>query len=105
MLGTKAAVECAVSAIYKDTKVSEWFEYGGPPYHFKLLIDATYEDVDPVKHQRVLDRVEYYKNLRSAPYGIEYVAHPEGVCTCYAAAAAAGMAMSVTVGVNVYGLG
>lgn len=63
-LGTKAAVVMAISAIYPDTQVSEWWEYGGDPYHFKLLIDATYEDVDPARHQRVLDRVAFYKNLQ-----------------------------------------
>lgn len=72
MLGTKAAVETAISAIYPDTQVKEWFEYAGAPYHFKLLIDATFENVDPVRHQRVLDKVKYYKNLRSALDEIEY---------------------------------
>lgn len=72
MLGTKAAVETAISAIYPETKVREWFEYGGDPYHFKLLIDATFENVSPKKHQRVLDRVEYYKNLRSVLDEVEY---------------------------------
>ena len=72
MLGTKAAVETAISAIYPETQVSEWFEYGGAPFHFRLLIDSTYEGVDPAKHQRVLDRVEYYKNLRSVLDEVEY---------------------------------
>lgn len=31
MLGTKAAVETAISAIYPETQVREWFEYGGEP--------------------------------------------------------------------------
>lgn len=72
MLGTKAAVEMAISAIYPETKVIEWFEYDGQPYHFKLLIDATFEGVNPEKHQRVLDRVEFYKNLRSVLDETEY---------------------------------
>lgn len=72
MLGTKAAVEKAISAIYPETQVSEWFEYSGSPYHFRLLIDATYEDVDPAKHQRVLARVEFYKNIRSVLDEVEY---------------------------------
>lgn len=72
ILGTKAAVETAISAIYPGTQVSEWFEYNGEPYHFKLLIDSTYDGVNPEKHQRVLDRVEYYKNLRSVLDEIEY---------------------------------
>ena len=72
MLGTKAAVETAISAIYPNTQISEWFNYGGAPYHFKILIDATFESLDLNKHQRVLDRVQYYKNLRSVLDEVEY---------------------------------
>lgn len=72
MLGTKAAVETAISAIYPETQVSEWFEYGGEPYHFKLLIDSTFDGVAPEKHQRILERVSYYKNLRSVLDEVEY---------------------------------
>lgn len=72
MLGTKAAVETAISAVYPGTQVKEWFEYDGEPYHFRLLIDATFESIDRDKHQRVLDRVAYYKNLRSVLDDIEY---------------------------------
>ena len=104
-LGTKAAVERAISAIYKDTQVSEWFEYGGLPYHFKLLVESTYEHVDSVKHRRVLGRVDYYKNLRSKLDCVEYVTNPKGKCTSYAVAAAAGIAVEITVEVDVNGLG
>lgn len=71
-LGTKAAVETAIRAIYPDAEVKEWFEYNGEPYHFKLLIDASYERVDQAKHQRVLERVDYYKPLRSVLDEVEY---------------------------------
>lgn len=71
-LGTKAAVETAISAIYPETQVSEWFEYGGEPYHFRLILDATYENVDPEKHKRVLEKIDYYKNLRSILDEVEY---------------------------------
>jgi len=104
-LGTKGAVEKAISAIYPDTKVEEWFEYDGDPYNFKLLIDATYESADPIKHQKVLDGVNYYKNLRSHLEGVEYIAVPAGYCTNYSAAALAGMRMEITVEVAVYGMG
>ena len=73
MLGTKAAVETAISPIYTDTKVVEWWEYGGEPYHFRLLIDSTFEGVDPERHRRVLERVDYYKNLRSVLDDVEYL--------------------------------
>lgn len=65
LLGTKAAVEQAISAIYPHTTVKEWFEYGGQPYHFKLDINITNDDVDTGKQRRVMQRLNYYKNLRS----------------------------------------
>lgn len=85
-LGTPAAVEAAISAIYPDTKVQEWWQYGGEPYHFRLLLDATYENVDPEKHQRVLEKVSYYKNLRSVLDELEYY-DTGGVATQYLGAA------------------
>lgn len=71
-LGTKAAVLSAICSIYPDTKVLEWWEYDGQPYHFRLLIDSTYEHVDPEKHQRVMEKVDYYKPLRSVLDETEY---------------------------------
>ena len=94
-LGTKGAVERAISAIYTDTTVVEWFEYDGPPFHFTLNIDATYEHVDPVKHRRVLDRLEYYKNLRSAPFAVAYSTAPQGNATAYVAVGVAGLELTV----------
>ena len=99
-LGTKRAVETAMSAVYNDTYVSEWYEYEGDPFHFMLHIDVTFENADPIKHQRVLDRLEYYKNLRSY-YGIEYSARPYGHCTSYLGAAALCLAGEMTVNVEV----
>lgn len=78
-LGTKAAVERALSAIYPGAEVREWFEYDGEPYHFKLSIDTTNDKVNDEKRRRVLERVEYYKNLRSHMDGIEYYAGAEAV--------------------------
>lgn len=71
-LGTKAAVETAISAIYPDTKVSEWWEYGGRPYHFKLCINVSEETIASEKLRQVLTRVRYYKNLRSHNDGVTY---------------------------------
>ena len=88
-LGTRGAVEKAISAIYPDTQVVEWFDYDGDPYHFKLMINATYEDDDPVKHQRVLARINFYKNLRSYLDVIEYAS--VGNTTAYVAAATVGI--------------
>ena len=40
-LGTKYAVETALGAVFPGTRVQEWFEYGGEPYMFKVIIGAT----------------------------------------------------------------
>lgn len=103
-LGTKYAVETAISAIYPKTKVEEWWEYGGQPYYFKLILDATYEGVNPEKHRRVLDRVQYYKNLRSVLEGIEYVINADGAASAYVGAATIGCYTMIGVVCKAYGI-
>ncbi len=76
MLGTKAAVETAIRAIYPLTTVEEWFEYGGEPYHFRLNIDITSDSGDRARQKRVLDRLNFYKSLRSHNDGVRYFLYP-----------------------------
>lgn len=64
-LGTKSAVEKAISAIFKNSKVLEWFDYGGDPYTFRIEIGISQTGTTGEKQAAVLDRVKYYKNLRS----------------------------------------
>lgn len=104
-IGTPAAVETAISAIYENSQVVEWFEYGGEPGYFKILIDATYQNVEQEKNQRVLERVNYYKNVRSWLDGVEYFAQPSGTAAVYAGCAVAGIGTQIHVEVKVYGLG
>lgn len=61
--GTKYAVETALRSVYDEVRVSEWFEYGGEPYHFRVIIYDSTNDQE--KRERVIDKVQYYKNLRS----------------------------------------
>ena len=84
-LGTKYAVEKGLSAIYPNTKIYEWWEYDGEPYHFIISLDVTSESVDADKHARVMNRVEFYKNLRSVLDSIEYAAGEDIACFAYAA--------------------
>lgn len=90
MLGTKAAVELAISAIFPMARVSEWFAYGGEPYHFRLAIDVSQEDTNSERYRRVLERVNFYKNLRSHLDKIIYIIQAEGVAAGYGAAAYTG---------------
>lgn len=71
-MGTPAAVKAALSAIYPDSKVEEWFEYGGEPYHFRLKIPVDASTLDASKHSIVLSLVSFYKNLRSVLDSVEY---------------------------------
>ena len=64
-LGTKYAVEKALGAVYPGTKVEEWFEYGGDPYKFRVVIGATEAGITADRQAAVLDRIRFYKNLRS----------------------------------------
>ncbi len=75
-LGTKAAVETAIRALYPLTTVEEWFEYGGEPFHFRVNINITDDTVGPEKQRRVLERMNFYKPLRAHNDGVNYVISP-----------------------------
>lgn len=64
-LGTKYAVETALGAVFPGTRVEEWFEYDGDPYTFRVIINATENGVTAEQQAAVLERVIFYKNLRS----------------------------------------
>ena len=77
-MGTRAAVETAIRAIYPLTTVEEWFEYeGGKPYHFRLRINITSDSGDRERQRRVLERLNFYKNLRSHVDEVKYFLMPE----------------------------
>ena len=71
-LGTRAAVEKAASAVYPNTKVQEWFEYGGEPYRFKLDVGLGEFEWDRERHKRLMRGLNCYKNLRSHLEALEY---------------------------------
>ena len=62
-MGTRAAVETALKAVYRDAAILEWFEYGGQPGYFRLWTDVTHEDFIPALRREILRRMNYYKRL------------------------------------------
>lgn len=72
-LGTKYAVKTALSAIYPNSTIQEWFEYGGEPYTFRLLVNVSGQQVNSELYFRAIDLINYYKNLRSHLRGMEYI--------------------------------
>ena len=55
LLGTKGAIVYALSAICPGSDVEEWFEYGGDPYHFRIVCDLT-DQTTPIS-QSDLERI------------------------------------------------
>ena len=64
-LGTKYAVETALRNVYKGASIKEWFEYGGRPYYFKINIDTSGSSLAENAYADILNKVQFYKNLRS----------------------------------------
>lgn len=69
--GTPAAVEEVCTAVFKSARVSEWWQYGGEPYHFQVrLIEEGIPD------NRVIDNLEraiqVTKNTRSWLDGLSF---------------------------------
>ena len=64
-LGTAGAVKNAISSIYESATISEWFDYGGLPYHYKIDIDLGIEFSDYDKFRTVLQNAKIYANQRS----------------------------------------
>jgi len=63
-LGTCGAVEKALSDIYPGSEVEEWFEYGGDPFYFRILLDVTNQRV-AITHDEIIRTLNIYKSLRS----------------------------------------
>lgn len=71
-LGTKAAVIKAITSVYPSAALEEWFEYGGEPYRFRLSVRLSENGWDASKHRQLLEKMQYYKNLRSHREAVMY---------------------------------
>ncbi|MGL5593358.1 MAG: phage tail protein I [Cetobacterium sp.] len=61
--GTVGALESALKAIVSNLEVKEWYEYGGNPFMFRLIVEGdmlTEEEISTV-----YKLVDIYKNVRS----------------------------------------
>ena len=63
--GTAGAVLRGIRAIYPGSRLEEWWQYGGEPYHFRVMLDMSGSDASYVSTERVLWAIGYYKSLRS----------------------------------------
>jgi len=62
--GTAHSMENTIANIYASSKVSEWYEYGGEPYHFKVTATGV-NAKDEKSIDDFLSVIEDTKNVRS----------------------------------------
>lgn len=63
-LGTRGAIEDALHSLYQGIGIEEWFEYGGEPYYFRIVLNVTEESSD-ISHDEIVRAINIYKSLRS----------------------------------------
>lgn len=75
--GTKWAVEQMCATVFAKAYVTEWYQYGGNPYFFKIIVSQQIGD--PVALDRLTQAIYAVKNARSwmEGYEVEYEAIPQ----------------------------
>lgn len=73
--GTKYATEMAVHSLYDKAEVSEWFEYDGEPFRFRITVYGSSSNKIKTLHAKIL----YAKNLRSVLDVVIFVLIPDGI--------------------------
>lgn len=63
-MGTVAAVEKALTDVWPPSSVEEWFEYGGDPYFFRVILEAQTAE-EPILVNSALDVIHFYKPVRA----------------------------------------
>lgn len=60
--GTRYAVDQMLRVVFAQGRVTEWYEYGGRPYYFRIAFEG---DITGAQFNRVLEAVYAVKNVRS----------------------------------------
>ena len=62
--GTAWAVENVIKSALGDSRIEEWYEYGGEPYHFRLT-NITANIAGPKTLEQLMRAIDSAKNVRS----------------------------------------
>lgn len=76
-IGTRYALRKMLDCFSKDTQISEWFEYDGSPYHFKLKLQRL-QDLDSDDGEILMRLIDTVKNLRSWLDAFDFILTREG---------------------------
>lgn len=63
--GTRWAIQQVLESLMLSGQITEWFEYGGRPYHFKINVDISEHGIDLGTFDSLVTLVNEYKNVRS----------------------------------------
>lgn len=63
-MGTKYATEQALGAVWSQSEIEEWFQYGGEPHHFHIICDTSKESI-MASYTEIVNAVKMYKRLSS----------------------------------------
>ena len=95
--GTEWAVQKALSSIYPNVKISEWYDYGGRPGYWRMNVDITDDGVIYYTPEEIEKRLGYARRCTAHLEHIIYIVEPHERSPAYIAAAPCGMATSCTV--------
>ncbi|PTU67978.1 phage tail protein I [Chromobacterium haemolyticum] len=63
--GTPWAIQQVLETLALSGQISEWFQYGGQPYHFKINVDLSTRGIDEASFDALVALITEYKNVRS----------------------------------------
>lgn len=63
--GTPWAIQQVLETLALSGQISEWFQYGGQPYHFKINVDLSTHGIDEATFDALVALITEYKNVRS----------------------------------------
>lgn len=63
--GTPAAIQQVFNKLALDSKLKEWFQYGGEPYYFKIEVNIKDKSVSEETLNSLITMINEYKNIRS----------------------------------------
>ncbi|TDK65967.1 phage tail protein I [Sapientia aquatica] len=63
--GTRWAILQVLETLALEGNISEWFDYGGKPYHFKMNITVPDRGIDAQTFDNLVLLINEYKNVRS----------------------------------------
>ena len=92
-MGTPAAVNRIIEAIFGDGHINEWWEYNGRPHHFRAIVadHPSYE-----ARQEFRDTIKSVKRLSSWLDGVTYsVVAPKSTLYLHSAPCSMSVSMSV----------